>query len=875
MHINFQSGKRLLALGILCLGLLTLAGCSNEDAGGRSIESYLNSASSFIDQRQYRAALIELRNAAGLDANDSRLKVLEARVNVDLGNFREAYLALERVPNRDLEATGLLAEAYLRSGKFASTLLLMRQSETVFADQPVTKHILTGRAYVGLGELDKARASFDAALLLDPGNLDARLGLVSILAARGDLVTAEDRLEEILEVAPDKVNALLLLNAIYIAQGRLQDAEDSLTRTVSALPNSDIFTYERAGVLRSLISLLARQGRSGEALVYQQALEEAFPNAQENNEKYAQALSDIRNGQYESAEKLLQDLYSQSPGHETGGALLGILNFLRGRDEDAQRYFSEAVDIETARLPLLKAIAMNLYRLNQPEKVVETLEGRIASTSDTQILAVYGVAAIAANQASKGEAALRKAIDLDPANVRLRLVLAQYLRQAQPPRMEETLTLLTDGEKLAPESVELKVAILEQLTIMGRQQTAETYLADWLASGKSRLEATLTAGAYRLSRDELDQASTHYRTAIELAPDSEVAKSGLAEVLVRQARHESAREIYRELIQANKDNRTALFGMLNAWALDGDIGAGIAEVEKLTADSEIAALVISRFLTRTNRLDEADKFVTKLARADEDSVATKRLTAEIGLRRAQIAIAQKDYERARTSAFSALAVYPLNRELLRMLAKIELEAGQLKEAEKVLDVIRNNHPNSLLVPELSGDLALARGDLQTAVDFYEVVWESAPDDGLAARMVTALRNLGDLERAASLIAEWRERRPSSALAAILDVELFPRNYDRGIQIYQQYLDSNRDNAAILNNLAWLYLEKGVPKLGLDAAERAFELFPDNGSVLDTYGWLLYNTGDTGRAVSLLERASRLMPEDKTIQERLKIARGDS
>jgi predicted Zn-dependent protease len=73
-----------------------------------------------------------------------------------------------------------------------------------------------------------------------------------------------------------------------------------------------------------------------------------------------------------------------------------------------------------------------------------------------------------------------------------------------------------------------------------------------------------------------------------------------------------------------------------------------------------------------------------------------------------------------------------------------------------------------------------------------------------------------------------------------------------------------DDAAVLNNLAWTYLELG-DKRAEDVARRAHELAPSNPVIADTYGWILLRQQHTRRAFPLLEQAARAAAGNAEIQ----------
>jgi Flp pilus assembly protein TadD len=79
------------------------------------------------------------------------------------------------------------------------------------------------------------------------------------------------------------------------------------------------------------------------------------------------------------------------------------------------------------------------------------------------------------------------------------------------------------------------------------------------------------------------------------------------------------------------------------------------------------------------------------------------------------------------------------------------------------------------------------------------------------------------------------------------------------------------DAAVLNNLAWLYQHKGDLAKAHDLAQRAIAVSPSTAQIDDTFGWILLAQGDTGKAVTYLTAANVSAPTDPAIQYHLAVA----
>ena len=75
----------------------------------------------------------------------------------------------------------------------------------------------------------------------------------------------------------------------------------------------------------------------------------------------------------------------------------------------------------------------------------------------------------------------------------------------------------------------------------------------------------------------------------------------------------------------------------------------------------------------------------------------------------------------------------------------------------------------------------------------------------------------------------------------------------------------------LNNLAWLYQQKGDLAKAREMAERAVAAAPRAPQIDDTMGWILLAQGDADKAVTYLSAANISAPRDPSIQYHLAVA----
>ncbi|MCS6838855.1 MAG: tetratricopeptide repeat protein [Bdellovibrionaceae bacterium] len=124
--------------------------------------------------------------------------------------------------------------------------------------------------------------------------------------------------------------------------------------------------------------------------------------------------------------------------------------------------------------------------------------------------------------------------------------------------------------------------------------------------------------------------------------------------------------------------------------------------------------------------------------------------------------------------------------------------------------------------------------------------------------------LGVLEKALRLF-------PKSEKLLVLYAITFEKlgKPDETIRVLKEILTINPLNEVALNNLAYLYAERGEHlSAALDMAQKALQLNPKNPYIQDTMGWIYYKLGDYQNAIMWLEKAVEENPNEAVILDHL-------
>jgi tetratricopeptide (TPR) repeat protein len=302
---------RLLSLAI-AMAVLTGAGCSKLDSeatAGKDVSNYVSRAEDYRRQGQYRAALIEARNAIDAAPGDDSGKIEMAALYIDMGQAKQALNAIDAVSAPRQKERGVIltrVDALLMQGKYHSAQTVL-QSLTG-ADDDADLRYRQAQIKAGLGQTDEARSLLQG-LAGTQRTTDAQLQLARIEIGAGNDNAAAELLQEVLKQQPDNIEALTLSARQAERSGNLAQAESLLSHALMKVPDTDVLLPQKVVVLQNLMTILTRLGRSNESLVYAKVLSDANPEGMVLQNKLKQGLEAFRAGKLDAADQLVTEAY--------------------------------------------------------------------------------------------------------------------------------------------------------------------------------------------------------------------------------------------------------------------------------------------------------------------------------------------------------------------------------------------------------------------------------------------------------------------------------------------------------------------------------------------------------------------------------------
>lgn len=539
----------------LAVALLLLAAC-----GGRSGTPYERGAAAF-ESGDIRTARVELLNALQQEPNNKAARIMQARVQLALGDGQAAEGEIMRARQSGAtvgDTSHLLAEARLLQDDAQGAL-----REAARAGRPFFAYAqrIIGRAYMALGDGPSAGAAMDRALAAAPNDSDVWADLAGFRRFTGDIAGALQAADRAVAARPRNAVALELRGELTRGQYGLAAAIPWFTRALEVDPGNVDALLERAATY-------ADMGRMSDMLADARkviTLTGGHPRA-----FYLEAVLAARARDFELAKRLwtrTNGAYDETPA---GILLISAIDFQTGNEEQAAQRLAGLVRQQPTNRRARRLLAAAQWRMNDPAGVVATLRP-IADRPDAD---AYTLSLIGR--------ALSRTGDQDQA--------ALYLaRAAQPqPGALAALDPLGDGEFAAvrtaaeqnPGDGPAQLRYVAALLARGQLNDAAARARRMQAQNPGAPEVYVLGGDILGAAGDFAGAAAQYRRAANLQ-FSEAVALRLIGALERSSQGDQADDVLSLFIQQNPSSVPGLILVASSAMQDEDWPRAIEIYETL------------------------------------------------------------------------------------------------------------------------------------------------------------------------------------------------------------------------------------------------------------------------------------------------------
>ena len=787
----------------------------------------------------------------------------------------------------------VLSQAYMRQSKWTEILKEIPPKGSI---PEQTAYFLMTRAVAEreLKDPGKSVETLAEAERLAPQNSEVHLVAARFAQQDGHLDHAFDEIDRSLEIEPGRIDALRFKARLLLTKGDPKGSLALLDRAIAGAPGRSDLLVERAALLLTLdddakaradvsavldrdpknvparfISavLLIRQSKFAESETELQRIDPFLERFQRG--LYFKAMVKARLGQNGQAEDAIMTYTGRVPRDPDGVRLLAQIELSTKHPDRAIPYLLKAVqngqrDAETLDL-LGRAYAMN----GNSREAETTLQQASQLAKNSTDLTRLASARLQVGDLSGAATDLQNSLDLAPSQPGAgEALVATALRLGQLERAQQALENLRSqsGETEAVGNLTglLKLAQLDpQGALTAFAETAKRFpdaVAPKLNQAKVLLQLNRAADALPLLQSILDKA-----------PAQADALTLYAQVLLQQGRAPEAVEAAERARKADPTNLGLINGEAQLYARMQQYSKALEVIET----AKVAGKTPTQLLTTQASIQLAAGQTDAAKKSFSDLVAAEPNDIPAVLADADLLIRLKDFDGARKVLVAANERQPDNLQLLQARVRVDLIDKGLDAALSTADQLAADPAMLPAAASLKGGLLMGAQRSKDAVSAFRTQYEKNPSSALVVALAQALNASGDANGSATELLKWQATHPDDpAVAQLLGtLDITAHRYDSSERNFQIALKAQPNDLVALNNLAWIYQQKG-DRRAREYAQRAFEQAPTP-EVTDTLAWILVQQGDAAKAAPLLTAAVAGRPQNLTIKYHLAVALKDS
>lgn len=870
---------------LVSLACLALPGCGDKP------EDFLAAGKSHLQNNDPTTAVIELKNAASARPEDPEVRYFLGLAQHRIGDMANARAQLMKARDLGFDINQVQpAIAALLVDMGATDDAIKETAIDKITDPSAKSSLLASRgdALLAKDKRDEAAQAFEAALAASASNSNAKLGRARVALAAGDRAAATKVAEEVLAADPSSLSAMYLRGGLMAADGKFPEAAALLDKVVAARP-LDFRAYG------GLVSSLIRSGDEAGAVQRLETLKKRAPNAPPT--RYLSAMVAFQRGDMSLAREQVRMVLKDVPDNVLSLVLAGQVEQALHNMTMAERHLEKALaiapDNDEARR-LLAVIYAKAGKIAAARDLLKNLSADSATTAP--MLALAGEVAMAEGKGAQAAELLGRAVALQPKEVgayRARLGEALLISGDTARGLDELKAALEDPVHGLSAGAALAGAYVKSKDLNKAREVAESLIKRFPKQAK----AHEVLARVHLAAGDQTAAKGAFEKAAEIEPTSLDAARFLATLDASAGQFESAKARFKKVLAGDPRREEATLMLVK---LLRNMGAPTDEVlatmdAAITADPNAMSVRATKaeYLLELGRpknsIDEAQKAIASLGdevrilyilgRAQHSSGDYSGAHTTFGklttldsrsplphMGQMQVYLAEKNYRAATASAQKAIQLRPDFLPARLSLVEIFLASGQLEEARAQAQGIQKQWPK-----DAAGYLAEARVlQTQKTTGLAEEVLRKAlsqSDSPIAlTRLYGVLKSQKRDAEAEALADTWVAAHSQNAavLSGLAEYRLIERDYAGAEKWYRKLMALRPNDAAGLNNLAWVLGKLKNPEAEV-IGKKALSLAPESGPLLDTLGGIYLDAGKASEAVPLLKRAAEKMPETASVQ----------
>ena len=863
-----------------------LAACG----GGDDPEKLMTSAKEYLAKNDNKAAVIQIKNLLlkKPDSAEGRFMLGSALLNSGDPAAAEIELAKAReLKYPDDQVVPPLAKALITQGKYRKITDDLGKVELTAPSAKADFLIVLSNAYAAQGMREQSVAALNKALAAEPSNVSALITQARQKIEANDFAGAQSLIDALVVKSPTNPE-VWRLKADYLIFGK-NDLDGALTAFRKSVELKPDFLAGHTGI----VNILLQGGKLEAAKAQIDEMKKVAPNNLQT--KYFEAQYAYQNKDFKGAREIALQLLKVAPENLKTLQLAGAVEFQLGSLLQAEIYLSKVVQTNPQSISARRLLAMTYLRTGQAEKALATLTPAMGQiNNDPDMLALAGEVYLQNGDVKRAEESFAKATKLNPADTRSRTSLAlTHLVGSDPNAAFSELETIASSDAgvtadLALISANLRrkdyVKALKAIDGLEKKQPnlplaanlrgkTQLVMKDPAAARKS-FEAALkisptyfpavaSLASLDIGDNKPDEAKARFERLLAVEPKNGQALLALAELRARGGGgKDEVAALITNAVNANPTDLPPRLLLIDYMLRNGDYKAAAS-----AAQSAVSALpdkpevldALGRTQVATGDVNQAITTFNKVASLQPQSPVPQ-------MRLAEAYLANKNKENARQALNKALSIKPDYLEAQRALIVMDAGAESTQTAVTTARTIQRQRPKEAIGYLLEGDTFVAAKKWDDAIAAYQNGLKQTGTVDAALKLHAAMIGAGRPADADKFAAGWMRDHPKDVYVPFYlgDSALAKKDYPTAEKMYSQVVQTQPENAAAYNNLAWVTGQLKKDK-AVSYAEKANSLMPNQPAFIDTLAMLLLDRNDAAKALDWQKKAVALQPANPLFQ----------
>jgi len=859
---------------IVCVSVVVvLSACGDND----SAQTYINKAEILIVEKQDSAAIISLKNALKIDANNIQARFLLGRLYLNSGDAASAVKELERANKLKYDANKvlpLLARAYMLTEADDDILALASQEKSLSTAKTQYLAYKT-MAALRIGDDELAKKTVDTALNIAKADGYTMLANAYFEFSKQDVAHARTLVERILTATPDNADALMLQGQIASVEGDYPLAIASFKRYQQLQPNSGKVQF-------FIADALLKEGKFNEAEAIADAILAKIPT--QPFSQYIKAMARFEAKDYKAASTLASQALSSGVSSFSLKLAAGASAFYLQNYEQCHHHLVDLTPYLPVEHPARKMLAISQLQLGLIDDISETLSGYSSSNKgNAQFLSTlsYQLFEVGAYQQA------REMADYADNKNSTKMTAEQIARSGvlklmmnDPSGVKELELALQQNPELISAELALAFASIKSGDLSRAKKIADKWLKQYPnKAGGYNLQATIF-----FKNNELKKGEAALEKSLQLEPNNVYALTEMVKLAIYQKDRPKATALTEQALKAHPTNikvlrqyfelhknETGLQVISNVYQENKEninYGILLAEALMVLEQPKKASVILGDYQTtvktpkrywqlqlaaNAKQADGKDMFsiLDKWRKANPYHVEPTFLLVDYWTNK-------KSPDRALDVLKRALKTHPDNIMFHLVKMQILLNNERSDEAKVLLKELEPFKLNENLLAGIEGRILLLDRKFAEAIPKLKQQYRARPTSSNAMYLAFAFEGNNQITDAIKLLELFsKEDNTDPKVSLSLASMYLAKHQDKAIIEYERLIKVTPNNVVALNNLSWLYMEQEKYTQALQYAEHAYALAAKIPNVVDTLAQVLLKSGKKTQALEKAEEAYQL------------------